>query len=98
MYPVETTPKNRCRADVRHHRWRRVPSPPEAGFAGREANPAIPGQQPEEGARGETTGSPTSNRDDFAPRSAQILRGLLDESGIPAAGAVEPPPTELKLF
>ena len=39
-----------------------------------------------------------NNRDDFAPRSAQILRGLLDEAGIPAAGGVEPPPTELRLF
>jgi uncharacterized protein YecE (DUF72 family) len=39
-----------------------------------------------------------NNRDDFAPRSAQILRGLLDEAGIPAAGGVEPPPRELTLF
>jgi uncharacterized protein YecE (DUF72 family) len=39
-----------------------------------------------------------NNRDDFAPRSAQLLRGLLDEAGIPAAGAVEPPPTTLTLF
>src|SRR5262245_19381732 len=39
-----------------------------------------------------------NNRDDFAPRSARILRGLLDEAGIPAGGAVEPPPTELTLF
>ena len=39
-----------------------------------------------------------NNRDDFAPRSAQILRGLLDEAGVPASGAVEPPPTELTLF
>lgn len=39
-----------------------------------------------------------NNRDDFAPRSAQILRGLLDEAGIDAQGAVEPPPTELTLF
>jgi uncharacterized protein YecE (DUF72 family) len=31
-----------------------------------------------------------NNRDDFAPRSAQILRGLLDEAGVPATGAVEP--------
>ena len=31
-----------------------------------------------------------NNRDDFAPRSARILRGLLDEAGIPATGAVEP--------
>lgn len=31
-----------------------------------------------------------NNRDDFAPRSAKILRGLLDEAGVPATGAVEP--------
>jgi uncharacterized protein YecE (DUF72 family) len=39
-----------------------------------------------------------NNRDDFAPRSAQVLRGLLDEAGVPATGGVEPPPTELTLF
>ena len=39
-----------------------------------------------------------NNRDDFAPRSAQILRGLLDEAGVPATGGIEPPPTELTLF
>ena len=39
-----------------------------------------------------------NNRDDFAPPERQILRGLLDEAGIPAAGGVEPPPTELRLF
>ena len=39
-----------------------------------------------------------NNRDDFAPRSAQLLRGLLDEAGVPASGGVEPPPTELRLF
>jgi uncharacterized protein YecE (DUF72 family) len=39
-----------------------------------------------------------NNRDDFAPRSAQILRGLLDEAGVPASGGLEPPPTELTLF
>lgn len=39
-----------------------------------------------------------NNRDDFAPRSAMILRGLLDEAGVPAAGGVEPPPRELTLF
>jgi uncharacterized protein YecE (DUF72 family) len=32
-----------------------------------------------------------NNRSDYAPRSAQLLRGLLDEHGIPATGAVEPP-------
>ncbi len=30
-----------------------------------------------------------NNRDDFAPRSAQILRGLLDEAGVPASGGLE---------
>ena len=39
-----------------------------------------------------------NNRDDFAPRSAVTLRGLLDAAGIAASGAVEPPPTELRLF
>src|SRR5499426_3381068 len=33
-----------------------------------------------------------NNRDDFAPRSAAILRGLLDEAGVPASGGLEPPP------
>ena len=31
-----------------------------------------------------------NNRLDYAPRSAQVLRGLLDEAGIPATGGVEP--------
>jgi uncharacterized protein YecE (DUF72 family) len=39
-----------------------------------------------------------NNRDDFAPRSAVVLRGLLDEAGISAAGGVEPPPRDLTLF
>ncbi|MDQ3672205.1 MAG: DUF72 domain-containing protein [Actinomycetota bacterium] len=39
-----------------------------------------------------------NNRDDFAPRSALLLRGLLDEAGIPAAGGVEPPPLAPTLF
>lgn len=39
-----------------------------------------------------------NNRDDFAPRSAAILRGLLDEAGIPAAGGLEPPPRTPTLF
>jgi uncharacterized protein YecE (DUF72 family) len=30
------------------------------------------------------------NRYDYAPRSAQLLRGLLDERGLPATGGVEP--------
>ena len=39
-----------------------------------------------------------NNRDDFAPRSAAILRGLLDEAGVPASGGVEPPPAAPTLF
>jgi uncharacterized protein YecE (DUF72 family) len=39
-----------------------------------------------------------NNRDDFAPRSAQILRGLLDEAGVEATGGVEPTPAEARLF
>ena len=39
-----------------------------------------------------------NNRDDFAPRSAMILRDLLDRAGIPAAGGVEPPPERPTLF
>jgi uncharacterized protein YecE (DUF72 family) len=39
-----------------------------------------------------------NNRDDFAPRSAVILRGLLDEAGIPATGGTEPPPRAPTLF
>ena len=39
-----------------------------------------------------------NNRDDFAPRSAAILRRLLDEAGIPATGDLEPPPAEPTLF
>jgi len=39
-----------------------------------------------------------NNRDDFAPRSAVLLRGLLDEAGVPATGGVEPPPREPTLF
>ena len=40
-----------------------------------------------------------NNRDDFAPRSAQILRRLLDEAGVQASGAVEPPQAgQLDLF
>lgn len=30
-----------------------------------------------------------NNRADYAPRSAEILRGLLDEAGVPAAGGAE---------
>ena len=39
-----------------------------------------------------------NNRDDFAPRSAAILRGLLDEAGVPASGGSEPPPVAPTLF
>ena len=39
-----------------------------------------------------------NNRDDFAPRSAVLLRGLLEEAGIPASGGVEPPPVAPTLF
>jgi uncharacterized protein YecE (DUF72 family) len=39
-----------------------------------------------------------NNRDDFAPRSAVILRGLLEEAGIPATGGIEPPPLAPTLF
>jgi uncharacterized protein YecE (DUF72 family) len=39
-----------------------------------------------------------NNRDDFAPRSSQLLRGLLDEAGVPATGGIEPPSTDLTLF
>jgi uncharacterized protein YecE (DUF72 family) len=39
-----------------------------------------------------------NNRDDFAPRSAVLLRGLLDEAGIPAVGGIEPPPLAPTLF
>ena len=39
-----------------------------------------------------------NNRDDFAPRSAMILRRLLDEAGIPSTGGVEPPPLAPTLF
>ena len=39
-----------------------------------------------------------NNRDDFAPRSAVIFRGLLDEAGIPATGRDRPAAAELTLF
>ena len=39
-----------------------------------------------------------NNRDDFAPRSAAILRDLLDRAGVPAAGGIEPPPLTPTLF
>jgi uncharacterized protein YecE (DUF72 family) len=33
-----------------------------------------------------------NNRYDYAPRSAAVLRGLLEEAGVPVTGAVEPAP------
>jgi uncharacterized protein YecE (DUF72 family) len=39
-----------------------------------------------------------NNRDDFAPRSAALLRDLLDRAGVPAAGGIEPPPLAPTLF
>jgi len=43
--------------------------------------------------------SPFNNtRDDFAPRSAMILRDLLDRAGVPANGEIEPPPAAPTLF
>jgi len=39
-----------------------------------------------------------NNRDDFAPRSAILLRGLLEEAGVPVTGGVEPPPLTPTLF
>jgi uncharacterized protein YecE (DUF72 family) len=39
-----------------------------------------------------------NNRDDFAPRSAAILRDLLDTAGIPAVGGLEPPARAPTLF
>jgi hypothetical protein len=49
-------------------------------------------------SRGDKWSHFNDNRDDFAPRSAVILRGLLDQAGIPAAGGVEPPPIAPTLF
>ena len=39
-----------------------------------------------------------NNRDDFAPRSAMLLRGLLEEAEIPVSGGLEPPPLAPTLF
>jgi len=46
----------------------------------------------------EVYGMFNNNRDDFAPRSAALLRGLLDEAGIAATGGIEPPPVNPALF
>src|SRR4030095_8158303 len=39
-----------------------------------------------------------NNRDDFAPRSAAILRGLLDEAGVVATGGEGTPTLAPRLF
>lgn len=39
-----------------------------------------------------------NNRDDFAPRSAMLFRGLLDEAGVAASGGTEPRPERPTLF
>jgi uncharacterized protein YecE (DUF72 family) len=39
-----------------------------------------------------------NNRNDYAPRSAQVLRGLLDEAGIEATGGVKVMPSDARLF
>ena len=39
-----------------------------------------------------------NNRHDYAPRSAQVLRGLLDEAGVEATGGIEPAPVDATLF
>jgi CBS domain-containing protein len=39
-----------------------------------------------------------NNRSDYAPRSAQVLRGLLDEAGVDATGGVEPAQANATLF
>jgi len=39
-----------------------------------------------------------NNRNDYAPRSAQVLRGLLEEAGVTATGAVEPATANATLF
>jgi uncharacterized protein YecE (DUF72 family) len=39
-----------------------------------------------------------NNRHDYAPRSAQVLRGLLDEAGVDASGGIEPAPAARTLF
>jgi uncharacterized protein YecE (DUF72 family) len=39
-----------------------------------------------------------NNRSDYAPRSAQVLRRLLDEAGIEATGGVEPAQANATLF
>jgi uncharacterized protein YecE (DUF72 family) len=44
-------------------------------------------------AAGEVYAMFNNNRYDYAPRSAAELRRLLDETGIPAAGGFEPPPS-----
>jgi len=38
-----------------------------------------------------------NNRYDYAPRSAQLLRGLLDEAGLEATGGAEPAGAAIQL-
>ena len=86
------------RADLEHP-WRRAPPTASTGSTPRRSSPS--GSSRSRASRSEAEevyAMFNNNRDDFAPRSAQILRGLLDEAGVPAAGGVEPPPTELTLF
>ena len=49
-------------------------------------------------SRGDRRSHFNNNRDDVAPRSAVILRDLLDRAGIPAADGIEPPPVAPTLF
>jgi uncharacterized protein YecE (DUF72 family) len=49
-------------------------------------------------AEGEVYAMFNNNRHDYAPRSALRLRRLLDESDVPATGAVEPEPRVPTLF
>ena len=46
----------------------------------------------------EVYGMFNNNNSNYAPRSAQLLRGLLDEAGIPATGGIEPEPAAATLF
>jgi uncharacterized protein YecE (DUF72 family) len=39
-----------------------------------------------------------NNRYDYAPRSAQVLRALLDEAGVEATGGLDPAPASARLF
>ena len=39
-----------------------------------------------------------NNRFDYAPRSAQVLRALLDEAGVESTGGLDPAPASARLF